>query len=91
MDLVKVGGLFVFFLVCMFFYLYYVNLASTRGYFLKKENQEMNTISFQQEILKTRLIDYRQQNWDTIQSSIFQRKVVDISAEIVKHDDNLYF
>ncbi len=51
----------------------------------------MNTISFQQEILKTRLIDYRQQNWDTIQSSIFQRKVVDISAEIVKHDDNLYF
>jgi len=83
-ELLKVSGLLVFLLVCWFFFLYYVNLASTRGYFLKKENQEMTAINFQHEILKTKLIDHRQQNWGTVQASSFKRDVVDISAEIVK-------
>jgi hypothetical protein len=71
-------------LICGFFFLYYVNLSSTRGYFLKQENQEMTAINFQYEIIKTRLIDYKQQNRNTVQSSSFKRDVVDVSAEIVK-------
>ncbi|MCX6824570.1 MAG: hypothetical protein NT085_05645 [candidate division SR1 bacterium] len=80
----KVGALFFFLLICGFFYLYFVNLSSTRGYFLKQASQNMTTITFKFEILKTKLLDYKQQNWNAISSSSFKRDVVDVSAEIVK-------
>jgi len=59
-------------------------MSSTRGYFLKQANQEITAITFQYEILKTKLLDYKQQNWNAVQSSSFKRDVVDVSAEIVK-------
>lgn len=80
----KIGILVLFLFVCIFFYLYFVNLSSTRGYFLKKTNQNLTTISFHYEILKTKLLDYKQQNWDAVQSTTFKRDVVNVSAEIVK-------
>ena len=75
----------VFFL-CLFvlMYLLFINKASTRGYFLKKENQKLETISFQFEILKTKMLDYKQQNWESIASSTIKRDVVDVTAEVVK-------
>jgi len=83
-EFLKVAALLVFLLICGFFFLYYINLSSTRGYFLKRENQEINAVTFKYEILKTRLLDYKQQNRNSIQSSTFKRDVVDVSAEIVK-------
>jgi len=59
-------------------------MSSTRGYFLKQANQDMATITFQYEILKTKLLDYKQQNWNAIQSTSFKREVVDVNAEIVQ-------
>ena len=83
-ELFKVGVLSFFLVICLFFYLYFVNLSSTRGYFLKQANQNMVAITFKYEILKTKLLDYKQQNRDAVQSTTFKRDVVDISAEIVK-------
>lgn len=83
-ELFKVGALSLFLLVCGLFYLYFVNLSSTRWYFLKQANQNMVAITFQYEILKTKLLDYKQQNWNSVQSTSFKRDVIDISAEIVK-------
>ena len=83
-ELFKVGALSVFLVLCAFFYLYFVNLSSTRGYFLKQANQNMTTITFKYEIIKTKLLDYKQQNWDAVQSTNFKRDVVNVSAEIVK-------
>ncbi|MFA6256321.1 MAG: hypothetical protein WC606_03990 [Candidatus Absconditabacterales bacterium] len=83
-ELFKVGSLCFFLLLCGFFYLYFVNLSSTRGYFLKQANQNMTAITFKYEILKTKLLDYKQQNWNSVQSTTFKRDVVDVSAEIVK-------
>ena len=74
----------VFLMICAFFYLYFVNLSSTRGYFLKQADQNMTNITFQYEILKTQLLDYTQQNRNAVQSTTFKRDVVDVSAEIVK-------
>jgi hypothetical protein len=88
-ELFKVAGAGLFLLICGFFFLYYVNLSSTRGYYLKQANQDMTAINFQYEILKTRLIDYKQQNRNTVQSSSFKRAVVDVSAEIVKIPDGV--
>jgi hypothetical protein len=83
-ELFKVWSLCFFLLLCGFFYLYFVNLSSTRGYFLKQANQNMTAITFKYEILKTKLLDYKQQNWNSVQSTTFKRDVVDVSAEIVK-------
>ena len=84
LELLKVWSLVVFLSVCAFFYLYFVNLASTRGYFLKQANQNVTAITFKYEILKTKLLDYKQQNWDAVQSTTFKRDVVSVNAEIVK-------
>lgn len=83
-ELFKVSGALLFLFICGFIYLYFVNMSSTRGYFLKQANQEMTAITFKYEIIKTKLLDYKQQNRDSIQSSSFKRDVVDVSAEIVK-------
>lgn len=88
-ELFKVSGAFIFLLVCGFIYLYFVNMSSTRGYFLKQANQEMTAITFKYEILKTKLLDYKQQNRNAVQSSSFKRDVVDVSAEIVKIPNNI--
>lgn len=83
-ELFKVSGALLFLFICGFVYLYFINLSSTRWYFLKQANQEMTAINFKYEILKTKLLDYKQQNWNAIQASSFKRDVVDVSAEIVK-------
>ncbi len=83
-ELLKVGALSFFLFLCAFFYLYFVNLSSTRGYFLKQADQNMAAINFKYEILKTKLLDYKQQNWNAVQSTTFKRDVVDVSSEIVK-------
>ncbi len=59
-------------------------MSSTRGYFLKQANQNITTITFQYEILKTKLLDYRQQNRNEIQSTNYKRDIVDISSEVVQ-------
>lgn len=83
-ELFKVWALSFFLLICAFFYLYFINLASTRGYFLKQASQNMTTITFKYEILKTKLLDYKQKNRNAVQSTNFKRDVVSVSAEIVK-------
>lgn len=85
----KIIGLFAFLFICMFCYLYFVNMSSTRWYFLKQANQNITTITFQYEILKTKLLDYKQQNWNAIQSTKYKRDVVDVSSEIVKIPNNI--
>lgn len=88
-DFIKVWALVFGIFVCWLFYLYYVSLSSTRWYFLKQANQEMTSINFQYEILKTQFLEYKQLNRNTVQSSSFKRDVVDVSAEIVKIPDNI--
>lgn len=84
MSMVKVIALFVFFFVCVFSYLIFINKSSTRGYFLRQENQKLNTISFQFEIVKTKMIDYKQQNRDAIRSATFKSDVINVNTEVVK-------
>jgi hypothetical protein len=70
-------------------YLYYVNRSSTEGYFLRQRTQELNSIAFNFEILKTRLLEQGQANRETIQgANNQQRKVVDVSTQVVKLPGN---
>ncbi len=83
-DILKIWLLSVGLLVCALSYLYFINMSSTRGYFLRQENQKLSAISFQFEILKTRMLDYQQQNWNAVQSSTLNNAVVDVASEVVE-------
>ncbi len=84
MDLLKIWSLLFVLLFCMFIYLRYVSLSSTHGYFLRKENQNLNNVSFQYEIYKTQILDQRQKNWEKINSTkSAKREVVTVNAQIV--------
>lgn len=84
MGMLKVVALGWFLVVCAFSYLYFVNMASTRGYFLRQENQKLSAISFQFEILNTKMLDYKQQNRDSIRSSAFKNDIVNVNTEVVR-------
>jgi hypothetical protein len=59
-------------------------LSSTHGYFLRKENQNLNNVSFQQEIFKTQILDQRQKNRERINSTkSAKREVITVNAQIV--------
>lgn len=63
MDLVKIGALIVVIVFFGFVYLFYVNLSSTRGYFLRQAMQERSSVAFEYEIIKTQLLKVEQDNW----------------------------
>ncbi len=84
MDLLKIWALLFVCLFCLFVYLRYVSLSSTHGYFLRQENQNLNNISFQQEIYKTQILDQRKKNREAIITSSTQsKKVVTVNTQIV--------
>lgn len=84
MDMLKIWSLIFVFLFCLFIYLRYVSLSSTHGYFLRKENQNLNNVSFQQEIFKTQILDQRQKNRERINSTkSAKREVITVNAQIV--------
>lgn len=83
LDIVKVWVLATCILFTAFIYLFYVNKSSTRGYFLRQENQNLNAISFQYEILKNKILTHKQSNWKEIYSSKYKKKIIDVRAEVV--------
>ncbi|PJA48013.1 MAG: hypothetical protein CO170_04005 [candidate division SR1 bacterium CG_4_9_14_3_um_filter_40_9] len=87
-EFLKVGALVAVLVFSSLMYLLYVNRSSTRGYFLRQENQKLSTIQFDFEILKTTLLDYKHMNRETIQGTDGRRKVVDVRAEVVKLPGN---
>lgn len=89
MGMIKVIALASFLVICWFSYLIFINKASTRGYFLRQENQKLSAISFQFEILKTKMLDYKQQNRDTIHGSTFKNDVINVNTEVVRIPDKI--
>ncbi len=83
MDSLKIGLLLAVLFFALFIYLRYVSLSSTRGYFLRQENQNLNNISFKYDIIKTQLLNQSQKNWDKVDGDMSKRQVVTVNAEIV--------
>ena len=77
-DIIKIGILGVFWFSCLLTYLIFVSRSSTRGYFLRQENQKFNTISFQYEILKTQILEQRQKSWGEIANSTKKREMLTV-------------
>lgn len=56
-------------LACGITYILIINKASTEGYSLKQVNSTLSKTDFQYRIVKTNILDLKQQNWEKITSS----------------------
>ena len=83
LDIAKISILVLVFLVSAGFYLRYVSLASTRGYFLRQENQKLNAVSFQYEILKTQLLEQKLKNWSVLDGDLKEREMVILPIDMI--------
>ena len=83
-DIIKIGLAGLAFFSFILIYLYFVNKSSTQWYFLRQANNDLNTIKFKYEIVKTNVLNYKQQNRQQMHDTFWKNnKVVDIHATIV--------
>ena len=83
-DIIKIGWLALILLFFMLIYLYFINKSSTQWYFLRQANNDLNTIKFKYEIVKTNVLNYKQQNRQEMHETFWNsNRVVDIRATIV--------
>lgn len=64
-DTVKISSFLIVIIVCFILNIIYINLSSTRGYFLRQANQRYNSATFDYEITKNQLMKVRQINRET--------------------------
>jgi len=85
-DIIKIGLAGLAFFSFILIYLYFVNKSSTQWYFLRQANNDLNTIKFKYEIVKTNVLNYKQQNRQQMHDTFWKNnKVVDIHATIVSN------
>ncbi len=84
MDLLKIWALGLSILISGFFYLRFVSLASTEWYFLRQANNDLNSISFQHEIIKTEVLEQKRNNREQMYWNNQSKRIVDIRPEIVR-------
>jgi len=83
-DIIKIGWLAIAFFSFILIYLYFVNKSSTQWYFLRQANNDLSSIKFKYEIVKTNVLNYRQENWQNMHDTFWtNNKVVDVHATIV--------
>ena len=84
-DVAKILILVLVFLLSAIFYLRYVSLSSTRGYFLRQENQNLNNVSFKYEILKTQLLEQKLKNRWVLDGDASERQIVVVPIDLVSN------
>lgn len=84
MDLIKIWWVLLFLCCTAFLYFRFVSLASTRGYFLRQANNDLNAVNFTFQISKTHILDLKQENREQMQSSPAQKRIVNVQTEVVK-------
>lgn len=85
LDIAKIIFLVVVFLLAAIFYLRYVSLSSTRGYFLRQENQNLSNVSFKYEILKTQLLEQKLKNRGVLNGDASQREIIIVPIDPVSN------
>lgn len=61
-DAIKIGILGSTALIFLLIYLYFINLASTKGYFMKVAQEELNTSNAQSDIVKLEIVKEKRKN-----------------------------
>lgn len=50
----------------LFIYLYFINLASTKGYFMKVAQENLNSANAQSDIVKLEIVKEKRENWNNL-------------------------
>ena len=90
-DVIKVGGLLTAALFFWFLFLYYINLASTEGYFMKLATYELNSSKEKSDIEKLEVIRKKKANRDqlsTPKSFSLQKNLITIEIPELSEDTN---
>ena len=66
----------------MFVYLFYVNRASTAGYFYGKAQQQKDSAEFNYNITKLQVVKQQSELWNTMLDQT-KMKTVDLKTELV--------
>lgn len=61
-DTIKIGIGFSIFLLFFFTYLYFINIASTAGYFLKTAQEELKSTHAKSDIIKLEVVNEKKEN-----------------------------
>ena len=83
-DLVKIGWMALFIIMCLFTYFRYVSLSSTEWYWLRKANSDLSALNFQYEIVKTEILEKNQENRSNMYGNSQTKTIVEVSPELVQ-------
>lgn len=84
MDIVKLTTTIAIFLLTVIIYGYFVNISSTKGYFLRQELKSLEDAKFASSVTKLAIMKQEKQLWDTIKlSQNYNQKKVVISPKVV--------
>lgn len=83
-DLVKIGWVILFIIVCSFTYFRFVSLSSTEWYRLRKANSDLSALNFQYEIVKTDILEKNQQNRANMYWNNQTKTIVEVNPELVE-------
>ena len=65
-EVVKISILATFTLIGFWFYLFFINIASTRGYFLKLAQDQLNSNRAKSDIIKLEVVKEKKKNRDNL-------------------------
>lgn len=86
-DILKIWLLSLAIFSFTLIYLYFVNKSSTQWYFLRQANNDLNTIKFRYEIVKTSVLNHKQSNRQEMHDNFWSKdRVIDIKPKIVDLD-----
>lgn len=63
-DCIKIGSLLIGVLITFGIHLYFLNITSTRGYFLKLAQEELNSNNAKSDIIKLEIVKEKKENRD---------------------------
>lgn len=78
-DMIKIWSLFLLFLLFGGLFMYYINLASTRGYFMRLETQKLESNKAKNDIMKLEVIREKKENRD----NLYTPKVLNLQKNLV--------
>lgn len=65
-DTLKIGAGAIAFFSLLFTYLYFINLASTKGYFMKIAQEELNAAYAKNDIIKLEIVAEKRRNRENL-------------------------
>ncbi len=65
-DILKIWSIYLAILLSIFWYLTFVNLSSTEGFFLRQANNKLDVAKFNYEILKMKLLEHEKETRDKL-------------------------